>query len=247
MVALKGVANGGEGKLADSQRAALNPQWGYGWSSECPGEGFGEFVPMVWGGGKVAASLKTIQKELPKTRATHLLGFNEPDLKTSSYKQQSNMTVSEAIKLWPQLEKSGLRLGAPATIKPNATWLDQFMAKAESKGLRIDFMPVHIYGWPNSEDFLDKLSDLHKKYQLPIWVTEYAVADFKASTRAENRYTRTEVNQFMQETVDGMRALPYVERFAWKTRASTDPKMGTSALFHTNGTLTTTGELYASL
>ncbi|WP_237715317.1 hypothetical protein [Arthrobacter sp. TB 23] len=34
----------------------------------------------------------------------------------------------------------------------------------------------------------------------------------------------------MRGTVAGMRAMPYVEPFAWKTRAITDPKMGNSAL-----------------
>lgn len=51
----------------------------------------------------------------------------------------------------------------------------------------------------------------------------------------------------MHETGEGMRAMPYVERFAWKTRAANDPPMGSSTLFHTNGKLTTTGKLYASL
>ncbi len=246
MTALKGFGHGGEGVPADKQRAALNLDWYYGWSAECPGAGAG-FVPMIWGGGKVAKGLATVKEELPRTKATHLLGFNEPDLKKSRYLPQANISVNKAISLWPRLEASGLRLGAPATIKPTAVWLDQFMSKAESKGLRIDFMPVHIYGWPEADDFLDKLADLHDKYQLPIWVTEFAVADFKAGKARKNRYSRTQVNTFMQEAVDGMRAMPYVERFAWKTRASTDPKMGTSALFHTNGSLTSTGKLYASL
>ena len=40
---------------------------------------------------------------------------------------------------------------------------------------------------------------------------------------------------------------PWLERFAWKTRPANDNQMWFSALFHTNGDLTTTGELYASL
>jgi hypothetical protein len=51
----------------------------------------------------------------------------------------------------------------------------------------------------------------------------------------------------MRATVAGLRAMPFVERFAWKTRPALDPKMGCSALFHTNGSLTSTGRLYASL
>jgi hypothetical protein len=44
-----------------------------------------------------------------------------------------------------------------------------------------------------------------------------------------------------------MRALPFVERFAWKTRSAGDIKMGCSALFNADGTLTSTGRLYAAL
>lgn len=247
MPALKGFGHGGEGELADRQRESLNLGWGYGWSAECPGAGFGEFVPMIWGGGKVAKGLSTVKKELPKTKATHLLGFNEPDLKKSSYLRQSNISVSKAISLWPQLEKPGLRLGAPVTIKPDAKWLDQFLTKAESKGLRVDFLPIHIYGWPNADDFLGKVAEAHEKYQLPIWVTEFGVADFKATTKKPNRYSRAQVRTFMTETVAGMREMPFVERFAWKTRAASDRKMGTSALFDADGALTSVGRLYASL
>ena len=108
-------------------------------------------------------------------------------------------------------------------------------------------MPVHIYRGPNATDFLRKLEKAHDKYGLPIWVTEYAVADFKATSRIPNRYRRAQVNEFMEATVQGMREMPLVERFAWKTRAAGDIKMGPSTLFHTDGSLTSTGKLDASL
>ena len=245
-MALKGFGYGVEGELADKQRASLNLDWYYGWSADYPGSPEG-FVPMIWGGGKVDASIKTVQSQLHETKASHLLGFNEPDLKSSSYKQQSNMTVKEAADLWPKLQATGLRLGSPATIKPDAEWMDAFMRKAKYRGLRVDFLTMHCYGWPNAEDFLRKVTELHERYDKPVWVTEFAVADFKATSTKKNRYSRTQVNEFMEEAVKGLNALPFVERYAWKTRASKDPKMGTSALFHTDGTLTSTGELYASL
>ena len=51
----------------------------------------------------------------------------------------------------------------------------------------------------------------------------------------------------MQAAVAGLRAMPFVERFAWKARGPFDPIMGPSALYQTNGQLTSTGRLYASL
>lgn len=61
------------------------------------------------------------------------------------------------------------------------------------------------------DDFLGKVAEAHEKYQPPIWVTEFAVADFKATTKKPNRYSREQVRTFMTETVAGMRQLlrPY--------------------------------------
>lgn len=245
MTAIKGFGYGLEGRTADKQRASLNLDWGYGWSADCPGTGFGspeQFVPMIFSKKDIAKRLATVKKELPATQATHLLGFNEPDLAG-----QAEMSVASALYHWPKLEDAGLRLGSPAAIKPNAKWLYQFMSGAEKKGLRVDFMTVHSYGWPNSESFLDKLQKMYDDFGRPIWVTEYAVADWDAKTTGKFKYKSAEVRAFMSETVAGMRDMPFVERFAWKTRAAGDLTMGTSALFHTDGTLTPTGELYATL
>jgi hypothetical protein len=121
------------------------------------------------------------------------------------------------------------------------------MAKAKNKGLRVDFMTMHRYAWPKADEFLTKVTELHERYGKPIWVTEYAVADWNATSTRPSVYSRAQTEDFMRATVAGLRAMPFVERFAWKTRPALDPKMGCSALFHTNGSLTSTGRLYASL
>ena len=171
-----------------------------------------------------------IMRGLPQTQAKHLLGFNEPD-----YATQANMSVDQAISLWPQLQKTGLRLGSPVTVKFSSPWLKDFMTKAKNKGLRVDFMTMHCYGWPNVDDFLGKVTSLYEMYGKPIWVTEYAVADWQATSTKPSRYSRTTTNEFMRASVAGMRAMPYVERFAWKNRPGTDPVMGNSAIFSPDG------------
>lgn len=240
--ALKGLGYGtSSGDGAAARLKSVNTQWNYGWSAKyslTPTN----FIPMVRDADYVDKDILNIRAQLSTTKTKHLLGFNEPDLSS-----QANMSVDEAIRLWPKLESTGLRLGSPATIKPNALWMDEFMTKAKAKGLRIDFVTMHCYQWPNAGSFFTKLDTLHDKWGLPIWVTEYAVADWNATATRKNIYSRTQVNEYMQETVEGMRARPYVERFAWKTRKAGDYVMGSSALFHTDGALTTTGKLYASL
>jgi hypothetical protein len=187
-------------------------------------------------------ALGDVMRQLPETRTRHLLGFNEPD-----HPYQSNMPVDEAIRLWPQLQSTGLRLGSPATASLGGPWLDEFMTKAWRARMRVDFLAVHCYTAPNVDSFLARLTSLHSMYGMPIWVTEFAVADWAATPSRPSRYTGLEVRRFMRGAIAGMRAMPFVERFAWKTRPAFDPVMGASALYHSDGRLTATGRLYASL
>ncbi|HEY2793984.1 MAG TPA: sigma-70 family RNA polymerase sigma factor, partial [Micromonosporaceae bacterium] len=117
--------------------------WYYTWSTTHSGittpHGV-QFVPMIWGPGSVTTSALA----QAKAAGGELLGFNEPDLAS-----QSNMTVAQALKLWPKLEATGLKLGSPAVASGGATaggWLDQFMTGAADRGYRVDFITLHWYG-----------------------------------------------------------------------------------------------------
>jgi len=166
-----------------------------------------EFVPMIWGRADLG---KPIQSNL---RPTHLLGFNEPDGQRSG---QSNISVEEAIALWPQLEAYGLRLGSPAptggqTIGPNS-WLGRFMAQADARGLRVDFIAVHYYSTNGDvADFERFLTEVYRAYRRPVWVTEYARIDWNrpgAVTYEQNA-------AFAQAAIPMLERLPFVERHAW--------------------------------
>ena len=50
------------------------------------------------------------QLELAEKNGSVLLGFNEPD-----QPDQANMTVQQALDLWPHLMATGMRLGSPST------------------------------------------------------------------------------------------------------------------------------------
>lgn len=242
--ALKGAAEGGTDALALKQIQSLNADWYYSWGSTYTVTTSPGFVPMVFSARALLElnAIGDVTSQIPETRTNHLLGFNEPD-----HPGQSNMSVDEAIRLWPLLQSTGLRLGSPGTTNAASPWLDQFMTKAKKANLRVDFMTMHCYASPNAESFLARVRYLHDKYQRPIWVTEFAVADWSATPSRPSRYTGIEIRRFMRATVAGMRAMPFVERFAWKTRDPFDPVMGPSALYHTDGQLTSTGRLYASL
>jgi hypothetical protein len=226
------------------QLDALDVNWFYTWGPTYPaGRPSAEFVPMIWGAASVRrGTVGVVQSELEVTGASELLGFNEPD-----HPAQADMSVATAIKYWPKLEASGLRLGSPAPVQALGDWLREFMDQAASKELRVDFIAMHSYASPNSESFLENVQKLYDRYGKPIWITEYAVADWDATARSPSRYSEKDIMEFMSETAAGLHRMPFVERFAWKTRAEGDPIMGASALFGRDGSLTRTGELYWSL
>ncbi|QYF91287.1 glycosyl hydrolase [Arthrobacter sp. PAMC25284] len=231
-------------RIALEQLNSLDLSWFYNWGERYPAARPGpEFVPMVWGSGSLRRNaVERIQSEIQYSRATQLLGFNEPD-----HRAQANMSVDQAIDLWPQLEAAGLRLGSPAPVQALGDWLKEFMDKAAAKDLRVDFVAMHSYTPPNPDSLLKAVQSLHERYDKPVWITEFAVADWQAKASSPSRFSESEILTFMEETVAGLREMPFVERFAWKTRAHDDPIMGKSALFMKDGSLSPTGELYKSL
>lgn len=242
--ARKGVGLSVGKKYKIQQLDSLNVDWFYNWGTKYPAGGPSpEFVPMIWGRESLRQNaIDEVRSEMERNRTSNLLGFNEPD-----HPEQSDMSVQSAIKYWPQLEETGLRLGSPAPAEALGDWLRRFMDEAASKDLRVDFISMHSYPSPDSESFLRSVERLHETYGKPIWITEYAVADWEATAKSPTRYTESEIMAFMQETADSLRTMPFVERFAWKTRVENDPVMGASALFRDDGSLSSTGELYRSL
>lgn len=223
---------------------ALDINWFYTWGAKYPAvRPTPGFVPMIWGGQAVRRNtVDDVLNDLGTTEASELLGFNEPD-----HPEQADMTVASAIAYWPALEASGLRLGSPSPVHIRGDWFKAFMDQAAAKDRRVDFITMHSYASPNSESFLNIVQEVYDRYGKPIWITEYAVADWEATATSPSRYSAKEIMAFMGETAAGFRDMPFVERFAWKTRPDDDPVMGASALYRKDGSLSPTGELYRSL
>jgi hypothetical protein len=111
---------------------------------------------------------------------------------------------------------------------------------------KVDFICVHWYAPPNATSFLKEIDAIHAKYGKPIWVTEFAPADW--SGKFPGGFAPNLVEEFMKEACAGLDArIDYVERSAWKTRATSDAHMGTSALFNDDGTLTALGQMSCHL
>ena len=224
--------------------ATLDPARFYSWSPE-PRSGFGSipegsaYIPMSWGRYAPAANQQPGIDGAAAGQYDTLLGFNVPDLAS-----QANMTVSDALALWPTLEATGLRLGSPAPAGLNNGWLTDFMDGAEAQNLRVDFLAGHRYGGTNPQTFFDFVDGLYAQYNLPIWITEFAVRDGNAATPADNRYTDDEVYDFMAAVLPGLEQRSYVERYAWFPSGRTNPFVASSSLFEEDGERTRVGRLY---
>ena len=153
------------GKLATSE--LLQTQWHYNWSAGSQPSLDIEFVPM-----RHNAKWDSFKKINQLENVTHVLGFNEPN-----QSDQANMSVKQALAMWPKLQASGLRLGSPS---PNDAdrglkWLFEFMDEADKRGLRVDFVTVHFYkaNW-SADQLIRWLQKIHKRTGgRPIWLTEF--------------------------------------------------------------------------
>ncbi|MEU4739633.1 sigma-70 family RNA polymerase sigma factor [Actinosynnema sp. NPDC023658] len=196
-----------------------------------------EYVPMIWGAKTVTpANLAAVGQQ-----GTTLLGFNEPDLG-----EQSNMTVEQALDLWPQLQATGMRLGSPAVAHSGdrvGGWLDRFLAGARQRGLRVDFIALHWYGsdfGPAAVGHLRNYLDaVHARYGLPIWLTEYSLMDFSGGGV---RYPDAQqLADFAGGSSRMLEGLPYLERYAWFALPADKPGTG---LYLPGGTPNRAGEAY---
>jgi hypothetical protein len=238
----KGIAMATKDDQAWERLESLELSWFYNWK---PWHKSGkpepiDFIPMVWGlRGNSVATCEELAADHEAGRYTHLLGFNEPD-----GEKQADLSVAEALEAWPMLESTHLRLGSPGTVHADNEWMLPFMKGVEDRDLRVDFICVHWYGGPNVAQFIRKLEKIHELYDRPIWITEFAIGDWKAKTVEENRYPPKTVYKFMKEALDALEDLDFVERYAWFAAGPDHPALGTSALFHNDGSLTKLGKLF---
>ena len=219
-------------------------RWFWNWDTSHPGvrpPARAEFVPMVWGSGSVTDE----RLAAATSNGNTLLAFNEPD-----HADQSNMTVEQALDLWPRLEATGLRLSSPAVAEHGAVpgeWLDRFMTGARQRGYRVDFIAVHWYG----SDFdplratgqlRDYLRAVRDRYRLPVWLTEYSLIAFGPEGPT---YPRAAVQaRFVTQSTRMLESLRFVERYAWFSLPAVDPWPRTG-LYDQRSRPTAAGRAYA--
>ncbi|MBK0383571.1 T9SS type A sorting domain-containing protein [Pedobacter sp. SD-b] len=229
------------------QLPQLNVNWHYRWDlRKDVREPSGiDYVPMVYGRpAPTTADFDYINDN--KQQFNYLLGYNEPDNLPGT---QGHMSLDSALMFWPQLMASGLTLGSPASINPLSKYMKDFMRKTDSLNYRVDFVTIHTYPGPDATGFLKLLRDVHTAYNKPIWITEFAVADWNAKNGIKNIYTQAQVLGFMKTVLEAMETPEYsfVQRYAWFSNSPPNDKaLGKSSLFDYDGGLTPLGQFYAN-
>jgi hypothetical protein len=236
----------GDASPQDLVVLAPSVTWYYDWGVEPPAVSQGqlsgiEWVPMCWGA-VYPGDVPGIEARIP-AGSKYLLGFNEPN-----FKSQANLTPAQAASMWPNLEKiaadKGLELVSPAVnwcgdcvdgvTNDPVDWLDKFFAACP--GCKVDYIAIHSYA-PGSaalSNYLDKF----RKYNKPLWITEFAPwdppkPDFEG------------VVKYMKEAIPILENDPVVFRYSWfATRVGINPDI---SLLGANGALTKLGQLYAAM
>jgi hypothetical protein len=183
-----------------------------------------QFVPMIRSASNVTpASLTQVEHS-----GRSLLTFNEPDLKS-----QANMTVAQALSLWPKLMATNLELASPAVATGAATpggWLDRFMNGVKQRHYRVNFIAVHWYGadfrtGPAVAELKSYLESVHRLYGRPVWLTEFALIGF--SSAGSVYPSSAEQAAFVTASVRMLDDLSFVQRYAWFALPA--PSSGTSS------------------
>jgi hypothetical protein len=234
------------GDASPQDLAVLAPyvSWYYDWGVEPPAVSQGqlsgiEWVPMAW---NAPANLTDFENRIP-AGSLYLLGFNEPN-----FISQANMTPAQAAAAWPGLEmiaaNKGLKLVSPAVnwcgdcvdgvTNDPVDWLDKFFAACP--GCKVDYIAIHSYapGAQALRSYIDKF----RKYNKPLWITEFAPWD-------PPKPDHDGVLAYMLEAIPILENDPAVFRYSWfATRVGSNPDI---SLLAETGVLTKVGQLYASM
>ena len=221
----------------------LRVSWNYSWGSNSIlfQPQFIEFLPMIWGFYGVEQALQVeVQRVKELQNPPLLLAFNEPD-----HEDQSNLSVEQALSVWHILESSNFPLVSPSCANPLGEWMKDFMEESSKRNYRVDVVGVHDYGGTNPRAFQTTMKTIYELYQKPILITEFAPADWHATTPEENCHSPHDVLEFMKVVLPWMESQSWIIGYAWFPFSFDSPVGTCSALYGKNGKLTDCGKFYA--
>lgn len=250
----RGVSYGYHSAI-DMLKFSENISWWYNWAAE-PDNAIKttyqnynvDFTPMAWSGAGISNVNNWVNSD-PKVK--YILGFNEPN-----FKDQANMTPSQAADAWASFqtiaEKHNLKTVGPAvnycgdcvseggtTYNNPFKYLDDFFTACIN--CKVDYIALHWYGSGNS---IVGYVDDARKYNKPIWVTEFASWD--NSNPVQNV---ADQKKYLAGTVNFLERDPDVYRYSWfiGRRQSGQTSYPYIDLYGSDGQLTPLGQLYMDI
>ena len=237
----------------DMQNFSKNISWWYNWAAE-PDiairdtyKNYGvDFTPMSWNGNGINAVNNWVNQD-PNVK--YILGFNEPN-----FTDQANMTPKQAATAWPAFQEianlHNLKTVGPAvnycgdcvtengvTYNDPFKYLDDFFTACQD--CDVDFIALHWYGGGNS---IVEYVENARKYNKPIWVTEFASWD-NSVTNVEDQ------KKYLAGTVNFLERDPDVYRYSWfiGRRQSGQTSYPFIDLYGAEGELTELGKIYMNI
>ena len=239
----------------DMQKYSENISWWYNWATE-PDSAIKttyqnynvDFAPMAWNSSGISNVNNWVNTD-PNVK--YILGFNEPN-----FKEQANMTPSQAAAAWPSFQaiadSHNLKTVGPAvnycgncvseggvTYNNPFKYLDDFFTACID--CKVDYIALHWYGSGNS---IVGYVDDARKYNKPIWVTEFASWDYSNPVQNLN-----DQKKYLAGTVNFLERDPDVYRYSWfigrtNSGPNTYPYID---LYGNDGQLTPLGQLYMDI
>ncbi|MFH1497880.1 MAG: cellulase family glycosylhydrolase [Verrucomicrobiota bacterium] len=244
-------------KLSPEDIKALEPGvgWWYSWYHETNDGVRGspmQFIPMIWD--EAPDRLTGAENFLRRSPKPPLLfAINEPNLTG-----QANLAPQDAVESWNKISRLAksrgipligphMAIGAPGNEIVNGwdpiqnkrrnlsymiDWMDAFFHYVDPA--TVDGLGLHAYG--NIHELKWSVGELHKKYNKPVWMTEFAWWDAK-DTAEEAAY--------MIEALDFLERDPRVAGYAWfKERMGRGPTKLNLLEEGKPGELTKLGKIY---
>lgn len=240
--------------LADDMGAS----WYYGWTANYVtslNENVVDFNPMQWGKFNLDPDNYNTASQLPLTvrfpdwlsrgHPLVLLGFNEPD-----GVDQANLTVDQALELWPQVMAARLPLASPVAKGWTRTWMGDWMAEAGNRGYRVDYLAMHTYPGPDALDIVTNIESFSAAYgDRQVLLTEFGFVDWSDNQSWTENLLYNQMLELlwrMEDSTDCKRysLFGFVESATYPQPADPTGRATRSNWKYMNGSFTPLGEAY---